>query len=372
MSGTSGLLRLAFNLIDYAVDLTLSPTRFAHQHVESRGFAVGFLVTSITVAFLLLKAGMLALGLEAYSEVYYWIWTAPLILLFLACVTLGVQVGGLVSPVRVLHAFLYPYAVNLFVGSLIFAVAAATIRLLYAIEFIPDYHVDPRSPANFAIVLGNLYVECLAPSSPVVALILNLQHQHQHLMPPILYLPLVRSGIAIFYTATFALVLAAVLHRARWAMMLVVGVSGAITVGAIMTSNVYFFERYHPKSEPTCASQAYEQALEKTGSSRLQKYIEAGKFREKFTAADLPVGKVTDVRAEGKALVIYWAIDTATADPATLSKSAAEARERIKPGYCAGTYELLTEIGGSIVSVYRSVGGHHLETWSIGPDDCKR
>jgi hypothetical protein len=371
MSSISRVLAPGIKLVNRAVELTFRPRQFTYQHVASGSFeGWSVLLTSITFSFVLLNTGMFALGLEGYREVYYWVWTVPVLFLFLACVTLGVQLGGLVAPVRIVHAFLYPYAVNLFVGALLFAVSALTIRLLLATGVIHTLHVDDGSRANFSIVLGNLYVECLARANLLIAVARNLSDQHHYLAPPFSYLPLMRSIVVVFYTAIFALILAAALRRSRWAMLVVVAVSGSVVVAANLTSSAYFHQRYIANPEPTCAAQAYDQALEKTGSSRIQEFIERGKLRERFMA--IANFMVTDVRAEGEALVIYWTVDTSKVDNGALGKSAAETRERLQLSYCLGDYSLVSGIGGSIVSVYRSIEGNHLQTWAIGPHDCKR
>lgn len=365
--------RPVLRLIDYSALLAMAPRRFALGHVrlgESRNFraALVFFLTAVSTGLVIDKVGFLALGGGALNEIYYWVLTLILVAAFVLLLSVPLSIGRSPQFTNVLHVSLFTIGASCFVASLFFALGALAILGLYSVGYIPNFVMDPAAFGNFEAIAMNAYRECMADQNLLMRVILGANFSVDTIIPPISYLPYVRTAIFAFYIIPLVMALAHLLKRSA----LLVGGSAfaslALLVLAMAWGIVKLDERVYQNTD--CSKISIDVAVKHTTASQLRRLAEgmASTFKQESSAGVV----FKKVEVDGRSLVVTIEVDTVLVGPVEMKRRIEAWRLAFQSAYCEpGKSEIYKQLDVNWVHVLRSFEGKHLDTFTISRDQCR-
>lgn len=220
--------RPLLEIVDVTELLLCRPREAARILVEPADSkrAVAYFLSSFSLAVILNRVGLYALGLESISDIPYWAFHTGVIS---AAALVGLAVArvlGTLSSSAVLNAYFWSYGTSFVLGTMFLAGTSLTILAAQELEYIPPVVIDLTLSSNttnaFDTLYASLFAECRRAESVAFAALYHafygaLESVHKpidalsYVLPASYILGLSLSTIQIYHVSNRAALLSAAL-----------------------------------------------------------------------------------------------------------------------------------------------------------------
>lgn len=334
------------------------------------GKAATYFISAFSIALILNRVGLAALGLESLNDAPYWIVHAGVVLVISLAAWATVALLGSFAPLGAIKASLLAYGAAFLIGSVFIAGASLTIRAAQELGYIPPATIDFSLWTNTDDAFNPAVYDCLRNESTGFNVVYHAFFGHfETAHKPINGLSYILPGSYLSATVLLVLLVWFAATKRRWATAIAVAFFAIVVpAGAAWAASAYSHWIYEQSECDTDTIVA--NILGNASADHIK--TEAAKFSARIGNRVGPGLTITDVEADERTLILRIRAEPAEVSEKTFRQWVGEVRQDRLSTFCNSDWgDAYRQTGTSHIWIIRYGDGGPIERIVEGADSCR-